>query len=240
MAGLQTQLRTFGRLVLDTVLPPTDDSEIFAALTFLDEPCCACCGYPFEHQLAGLGGAQELHCASCLAYPPAYHSARAALRYDDASRPLVLAFKHGGRTDRLASFAAQMQRAGRVALGAADQLVPVPLHRSRLIRRRYNQSALLARALSRRTGTPVAQPIIRTRRTRSQGELSAVGRRRNVGGAFAVPDPEAVSGRHLVLIDDVMTTGATLNACARTLKRAGAARVDALCLARVVRPLPAK
>ena len=239
MAALQSRLEAIGRLVLDTVLPPTDDSELFMQLTFLDEPCCALCGYPFDHQMAGLVG--ELTCASCLARPPAFDTARAAMAYDDASRPLVLAFKHGGHTDRLARFAAQMQRAGRHALAEADRLVPVPLHRARLMRRRYNQSLLLARALGRRTGVAVdGRALVRTRATPSQGGLSAVGRMRNVGGAFRVPDTERVRGRRLILIDDVMTTGATLNACARTLKRAGAARVDALCLARVVRPLPAK
>jgi ComF family protein len=227
------------RLIVDTVLPPTDDAERIADLTFLDDPCCASCGYPFDHQMVGLA-AFDLQCASCLARRPTFATARAAFQYDDASRSMILSFKHGGHTDRLDSFAAQMQRAGRVALAEADALVPVPLHRLRLIQRRYNQSALLARALSKRCDVPVdTQALIRTKRTPSQGGLSAVGRRRNVAGAFSVPDPDQVKGKRLVLIDDVMTTGATLNACAHVLKRAGAARVDALCLARVVKPLSA-
>lgn len=235
MAGLQTQLRGWGRVLLDTVLPPTDDTERLADITFLDEPCCACCGFPFEHQLVGVA-AFDLHCGSCLAKRPAFATARAAFQYDEHSRDMVLAFKHGGHTDRLASFAAQMHRAGRVALEGADVLIPVPLHRSRLIKRRYNQAALLARALSKRTRVPLdTTALLRTRRTASQGAKSAVGRRRNVQGAFAVSGPDAVRGKRVVLIDDVMTTGATLNACTRTLKRAGAGRVDALCLARVVR-----
>ncbi|WP_298915813.1 ComF family protein [uncultured Algimonas sp.] len=231
-----------GRWVVDTVLPPTDDTDLFTQLTFLDEPCCASCGYPFDHEVTGLAGisAFDLLCAACLARRPAYATARSALQYDDASRSLVLAFKHGGHTDRLHTFAAQMHRAGRVALAHADLIVPVPLHRTRLVKRRYNQSALLARALSRRCGVPMdAHMLLRPRKTPSQGGLSAAGRRRNVQGAFEVARPEAVAGRRLVLVDDVMTTGATLEACTRTLKRAGAARVDALCLARVVKPLPA-
>lgn len=228
-----------GRLVVDTVLPPTDDTELFAALTFLDEPCCASCGYPFDHQVAGIS-AFDLACAACLARRPAYATARSALQYDEASRRMILAFKHGGHTDRLHSFAAQMHRAGRTALAHADLLIPVPLHRTRLIKRRFNQSALLARSLSRRCGVPMdAHALLRDRRTPSQGGLSAAGRRRNVQGAFTVSDPGRVAGRRLVLIDDVMTTGATLEACTRTLKRAGATRIDAVCLARVVKPLPA-
>ncbi len=231
--------RSTARLVVDTVLPPTDDADRIGELTFLDDPCCAACGYPFDHQVVGIA-AYDMLCGSCLARRPDYATARSAFEYDDASRPMILSFKHGGRTDRLDSFAAQMQRAGRVALAEADALIPVPLHRLRLMKRRYNQSALLARALSKRSGVPVSTTaLLRTKRTPTQGGLSAVGRRRNVSGAFSVPDKEAVKGQRLILIDDVMTTGATLSACARTLKRAGAARVDAICLARVVKPLPA-
>lgn len=239
MAGLQSRLAEVGRLVVDIVLPPTDDTDIFDTLTFLDDPCCASCGYPFAHQMTGIS-AFDLQCASCLARRPAYATARSALQYDDASRKLVLAFKHGGHTDRLQNFAAQMHRAGRTALSHADAIIPVPLHRTRLIKRRYNQSALLARALSKRCGVPMdAHCLLRVKRTPSQGGLSAKGRYRNVRGAFTVQSSEKIKGKRLVLIDDVMTTGATLNACARTLKRAGAARVDAVCLARVVKPLPA-
>ena len=240
MGGMQMRavegVKSAARWAVDTVLPPTDDSALFADLTFLDEPCCAACGFPFESELRGIQAFDQL-CGACAARRPAFATARAALQYDDASKKMVLSFKHGGHTDRLGAFAAQMHRAGRVALGEADLLVPVPLHRTRLIRRRFNQSALLARALSRRTGVPMeARALIRTRRTPSQGGLSGAGRRRNVSGAFTVAQPEAVAGLRLVIVDDVMTTGATLESCARTLKRAGAARVDCLCLARVVKP----
>ena len=230
--------RQLGRACLDTVLPPTDDTELFTQLTFIDDPCCSACGFPFAHALVGLDEA-DTQCGSCTARPPAFDTVRSAMRYDEHSRPVVLAFKHGGHTDRLKSFAAQMHRAGRVALRDADVLLPVPLHRSRLVSRRYNQSALLARALSKRTGVPMdASALLRARRTPSQGGLSAVGRRRNVAGAFVVPDRARVEGLRVVIIDDVMTTGATLSSCARVLRKAGAARIDAVCLARVVKPLP--
>lgn len=239
MAGLQSRLVGLGRLVVDSVLPPTDDTDIFATLTFLDDPCCACCGYPFDHQMSGIS-AFDLQCAACLARRPACATMRSALQYDDVSRTLILSFKHGGHTDRLQTFAAQMHRAGRTALAHADVIIPVPLHRTRLIKRRFNQSALLARALSRRCAVPMdAHRLRRAKRTPSQGGLSAQGRRRNVQGAFTVDNAALIAGKRIVLVDDVMTTGATLNACARTLKRAGAGRVDAVCLARVVKPLPA-
>lgn len=227
-------------MVVDTVLPPTDDTDMFDALTFLDDPCCAACGYPFEHQVVGIA-AFDLMCATCLARRPAYATARSALQYDEGSRRMILAFKHGGHTDRLHGFAAQMHRAGRTALANADIIIPVPLHRTRLIKRRFNQAALLGGALSRRTNVPMdAHALLRKTRTPSQGGLSAAGRRRNVQGAFDVPEPEHIHGKRIVLVDDVMTTGATLQSCARTLKRAGAVRVDAVCLARVVKPLPAQ
>jgi len=235
----QSQLRDIGQWAIDTVLPPTDDTELFADLTFLDEPCCASCGFPFDHQMTGIS-AFDLTCAACLARRPAYATARSALQYDTASRSMILSFKHGGHTDRLQAFAAQMHRAARRALGHADVIIPVPLHRFRLMQRRFNQSALLGRALSKRCGIPMeAHVLLRARRTPSQGSLSVAGRRSNVQGAFTVAEPETIKGKRLVLVDDVMTTGATLESCTRTLKRADAGRVDAVCLARVVKPIPA-
>lgn len=245
MAGFQLRQLDAGRLVrfgklwaeglVNMVLPPTDDTALFSDLSFIDDPCCASCGFPFDHDVTGLS-AFDLTCGACLARRPAYATARSALRYDDASRPLILGFKHGGHTDRLKSFAAQMHRAGRVALSNADLLIPVPLHSTRLIKRRFNQSALLAKALSERCGVPMdADQLLRVKATPTQGGLSAAGRRRNVQGAFRVMQPETVRGKRIVLIDDVMTTGATLESCTRTLKRAGALRVDAVCLARVVK-----
>ncbi len=234
---MRSAARNAARWAVDTILPPTDDSALFDQLTFLDDPCCASCGYPFESELRGLA-AFDLTCGACTARRPAYATARAAFQYDEASRPMILSFKHGGHTDRLSSFAAQMHRAGRNALEHADVLVPVPLHRTRLIKRRFNQSALLARSLSKRTDVPMSsRALIRTKRTPSQGGLSGAGRRRNVSGAFTVERSEEIDGARVVLIDDVMTTGATLEACTRALKRAGALRVDCICLARVVKPV---
>jgi ComF family protein len=159
------------------------------------------------------------------------------MAYDEQSRGAILALKHADRLELVPDFARWLGRVGRPLLEDCELIVPVPLHRSRLWQRRYNQSAELARRLARdwnRTHAPLV--LLRTRRTASQGEMpSARARRRNVLSAFRVPDPAAVEGRKILLVDDVMTTGATVEACARALKRAGAAGIAVLTLARVVR-----
>ena len=158
------------------------------------------------------------------------------MRYDDASRRLILAFKHGDRLHLAPAFGGWMRRAGTDLLAEADLIVPVPLHWSRLFARRYNQAALLAHAIHAAGGPPVgADWLIRRRRTPSQGKRNAAARERNVRAAFAVRPGRPVKGRRIVLVDDVFTTGATVGECARVLRRAGAARVDVLTLARTVR-----
>ncbi len=161
---------------------------------------------------------------------------RAVLRYDDQSKPLVLRFKHADRLEAAPAFARWMALAGDDLLTGADMLVPVPLHRWRLFFRRYNQSAVLALALGRVRKVPAwVDALIRIRATPPQGHLGRDARLGNVRGAFAVRSGLDVTGKRVVLIDDVVTTGATVGECAATLKRAGAAQVDILALARVVR-----
>ena len=250
MARLRTDaMRRVALVALAAVLPPrclacgepvadpgTLCGPCWSRLAFLMPPCCAACGYPFEYD-AGAGAL----CGSCLASPPAFARARAALRYDEASRGLILALKHGDRTDTAPALAGWMAQSGAELLREADLIAPVPLHRLRLLARRFNQAALLAQGIARRSGVACVPDLVeRRRRTRSQGGLSAAGRARNVRGAFAVNPTRTtlVSGKRVVLVDDVLTTGATAEACAATLLRAGAAAVDVLTLARVVRPLP--
>ena len=199
------------------------------ALDLLFPPLCLSCRAPV--------GSEGGFCAACLARPPAFTCARAILVYDAESRGAILALKHADRLELVPGFARWLGRVGAPLLDQADLIVPVPLHRSRLWLRRYNQSAELARRLARdwnRVYDPLA--LIRGRRTPSQGVMpSARARRKNVLSAFRVPDPERIRGRRILLVDDVLTTGATAQACARALKRAGAADITVLTLARVVK-----
>ncbi|NOX95670.1 MAG: ComF family protein [Alphaproteobacteria bacterium] len=203
------------------------------ALHFIEEPFCGRCGIPFA---ADYG--DDVECPSCIASPPAFDRVRAAVVYDDASHKLIVGFKHSDRTELAPVFAQWLARAGASLLTVQSIITPTPLHPSRLLSRRYNQSAILAQALSKRTGASVALDLLeRVRATPPQKNLSADARQRNVAGAFAVSESASaqIKGRHIVLIDDVLTTGATLSACARALKKAGAARVDGLIVAKVVK-----
>ena len=172
-----------------------------------------------------------------IADPPAYDRARAAVRYDEMARKLVLSFKYGDRLDLAPMMGRWMARAGRELLAEADALVPVPLHWRRLWARRFNQSAALAGAIAEPAGVPVLPGALkRVRATAQQVGLSKTERADNVQGAFRVPAERKgqVAGRRLVLVDDVLTSGATVDTCARALLRAGAAHVDVLVFARVV------
>jgi ComF family protein len=172
-----------------------------------------------------------------IADPPAYARARAAVRYDEVARALVHALKYQDRTDLAPAMGRWMARAGRELLEAADVLVPVPLHWRRGWSRRYNQSGALARSIERQGGVKVASEALRrVRPTLQQIGLSRAQRATNVQGAFKVaPDRQSdIQGRRVVLIDDVLTSGATVDACARALLRAKAAHVDVLVFARVV------
>lgn len=206
--------------------------ECWAGIDFIERPYCAVTGMPFPYE-AGEGAVS----AAAIAYPPSYARARAAMRYSDGAARLVHRFKYSDRMEAAPAFARWLARIGSDILAEADIVAPVPLHKRRLFSRRFNQSAELSRALARETGLSYAPELLtRVRATRPQVGLSGDQRRRNVAGAFRLgPGAEAlVRDRHIVLIDDVMTTGATAEACAKVLVRAGAAEVSVLCLARVV------
>jgi ComF family protein len=236
-----------GRKLVDAVLPPLclGCSEIVATsgalcascwpgFSFIAPPYCACCGTPFAEDLG-----EGALCGACLTRLPCFRRARAALIYDAQSRRLVLPFKHGDRTDLARACGSWMARAGAELLAEADLVVPVPLHWRRLFMRRYNQALLLARNVARGANEKLAPDLLRRRRwTGSQAGLKAKERSSNVRRAFDIHPrwARALQGKAVLLIDDVLTTGATAEACVRTLERGGARHVDVLTLARVVRP----
>lgn len=192
-------------------------------------PHCLCCGVEFSG-----GGASHL-CGSCLRTPPHFSRARAIFRYDRESAALVHAFKYGGRTQGRATFQALAREAAPLAdLSPPELIVPVPLHPTRLRERGFNQALVLARIFFPREQRLIApELLLRTRATHAQVSLSGRERRQNLGGAFAVSQPARIQGRRVLLVDDVLTTGTTVNECAKALKAAGADAVEVLTLARV-------
>ncbi|MBX3512724.1 MAG: ComF family protein [Xanthobacteraceae bacterium] len=237
-----------GRALMHTVLPPTClacrkpagasgglCATCWQSAGFIERPYCERLGTPFSYDSGG-----PLLSPAAFADPPAFDRARSAMRFSDVARDLVHLLKYGDRVDLVKPFATWMARAGDEVLREADALVPVPLHWTRLFQRRFNQSAELARGISARTKVPVIDDALtRVRATPPQVGLAREERAKNVHGAFAVEKAmrAKVKGKRIVLVDDVLTTGATANACARILRRAGASRLDVLTLARVVDPV---
>lgn len=232
------------RLALDIALPtlcvacrePVDGEGVcakcWAKISFIAPPFCPKLGIPFVYD-PGPG----LLSMEAIADPPAYARARAAVRYDDVARTLVHAFKYQDRTDMAPTMGRWMARAGCELLEEADALIPVPLHWRRGWGRRYNQSGALARVIERQSGVKlVSEALRRVRPTQQQIGLSRSQRASNVQGAFKVAShrQSEIQGHRVVLIDDVLTSGATVDACARALLRAKAASVDVLVFARVV------
>jgi ComF family protein len=236
------------RALIDFALPPrcpacgtvTGEPHRFCldcwqSIRFLGDPCCTRCGRPFAHDRGA-----DAECAACLAAPPDYDRLRSAVAYGEVARRVALKLKYGRRPGVAHTIAHLMRRhvealSGRA--GEAPLLAPVPLHRWRIWKRGYNQSALIATALAKRTGHEVALDLLR--RVKATPSLRGLGRRERamaVRGAFRVLERTRplIAGRTILLVDDVYTSGATANACARALRRAGAAQVNIICWARVV------
>lgn len=238
--------KTTSSLLVDTILPPrcagTGDlvdmpgmlsPRFWEQLDFIENPMCQCCGMPFSlPELAGMT------CAACLETAPVFDQARAAVSYNDASRKLILSFKYGDRTQLIRAFTPWLVRSGHALIQKTDLVIPVPLHRRRLWGRRFNQSALLAKSLAETCGlSHLADGLIRTRATLQHKGLSRKERNDNVKGAFSLHPrhQDKINNRNILLVDDVFTSGATLNECARILKKHGAAHVMVLTLAKVTR-----
>ena len=230
------------RQLLDFALPArcggcgtiVDEVHSFCAdcwkqVEFLGDSGCSTCGLPLEATDAEL-------CGACVAKPPRIQRTRSAVAYDDLSRSIAIRLKYGRKVALARTMARYMAPLVRSQDGDAI-LVPVPLHRSRLWRRGFNQSALVAAELARATGLRLDPALLkRTRRTPALKGMSLSQRRRTVAGAFGIDPAAELEGRTIVLVDDVLTTGSTANACARALQRAGAGRVELVSWARVVRP----
>jgi ComF family protein len=242
--GAEGALRRVAGDIADLVMPPLCLSchapltshhalcaSCWANIDFIRAPLCNRLGLPMPFDTGG-----TMVSAAATADPPEYDRARAVARFDRVMRDLVHDLKFRDRHDARRLFGRWLVEAGAELLAGADAIVPVPLTRWRLLGRRFNQAAILAEEISRLTDTPAEpQALVRTRRTQPQVGLTRVQRRKNVAGAFAVASSHAakISGARIVLVDDVITTGATARACARALKRAGAAGIDVLALAMV-------
>ena len=240
--GLGAVAGSLAAFVVDFALPPrcagcgtivgqvhSFCSECWKQIEFLGDSGCAICGLPLE-------GTDIDQCAPCMAKPPRIARTRAAVAYGEIPRLVAIRLKYG----RKVALAKAMARFMAPLVDSTDGqalLVPVPLHRSRIWSRGFNQAAFVAGELERLTGLKSAPgALARVRRTPPLKGMSRLQRRRTVAGAFRVRDQAAVSGRTVVLVDDVLTTGSTAEACARALKKAGASRIELVSWARVVRP----
>jgi ComF family protein len=207
--------------------------DFWSQLSFIEKPFCVTCGVPFGFSVTG-----DTLCAPCMESEPVFDRARAAVVYNDPSRQLLLAFKYGDRLQAADTFLPWLLRAGSEMIAESDIIVPVPLHARRLWQRRFNQSALLAQAVAASAKKQfLPEALIRLRHTVPQKGMNRKERKDNVRGAFCANGryAAALTGKNILLIDDVLTSGATLNECARTLKRAGASSVFILTVARVTK-----
>lgn len=210
--------------------PGTLCAACWPRIKFLERPWCEVLGTPFAHDMGDGAVSPE-----AIANPPAFARARAAVSYTGAARQIVQSLKYRDRTDLAPWMAAWMLRAGSELLPDADLVIPVPLHRRRFFQRRFNQSAELGRNVARLARLPFSPGVVeRSKRTRQQVGLRANEREANVRGAFRVTEVDAIRGRRVLLIDDVITTGATVGAVAKALKKAGAREVDVLAFARAI------
>ena len=241
-------VKPFFTALLDVILPPIchichsfipNASTLHICPTCRDllplvvSPLCPICGIPF------IGAGSDHRCGACLANPPLFDTARAPFLYEGSIRDLIHSFKYSQKTHLRNPLALLTIEGMGVFLTEKkpNLIIPVPLHRSRLRQRGFNQAVLLGRIVSQHLSLPMRTDVlVRTRPTEPQIDLSATERRVNVKGAFAIYKPEQIACKRILLLDDVMTTGSTMNECAKVLKNAGAESVMAVTIARTARP----
>lgn len=244
LSKIHEKIARLGEGLINVAVPPTCMScdrhvarpggccaECWSNLRFISKPFCPVMGTPFEYDMGG-----NFLCAEAIADPPPFDRLRAVMLYNEGARRMVSGLKYADRLDLAPAMAAWMATCSQELLTDADVIVPIPLHARRLWRRRYNQSAELARHLAERTGTGYRPDVLKRRKaTRQQVGLSERERENNVSGAFVVAEEHRihVQARNVLLVDDVYTTGATAKAATRALKRGGAARVDVVVFAKV-------
>ncbi len=240
-------LKTTGKHLLNILMPArclncgafvedvnTLCMECWNNIEFIGNPCCSICSFPFEYDMG-----EGAICAACAAKEPKYTRAVSVFRYNRDSRKLVTRFKYSDKIGAAMTFAGWMERAGRSMLADSDIITPVPLHRMRLLTRHYNQAALLANNIGRISGIRVMPDLLlRVKNNIPQAALSQKERLKNVRGAFTlnkrVAEKDLLAGKNIMLVDDVMTTGATIEECSRVLKKAKASKVYVLTLSRTV------
>lgn len=239
------RIQNWGEKLIDFILPPLCpvtgemvdkigmvSPTLWRDLSFIHAPYCDHCGAPFPFD------ADTVLCGQCIDHPPLYTKGRSALIYDDHSRDMILRFKHGDQLHAVKAFTPWLKQIGSEVITQADIIIPVPLHRNRLIKRRYNQADIIARDLLRGTNKAYMPDLLqRVKNTQSQGHKKAKDRVTNIARAFAVhPKYEwQIQGKNILIIDDVYTTGATLNECTKTLQASRANDIYTLTLARAVK-----
>lgn len=239
-------LKPFSKRILDIILPPhcllckntveengSLCSSCWSDMDFISKTSCSICSTPFEFDVG-----EDSLCASCIKERPIYDRSKTVFIYNDKSRKLITGFKYEDKIHAAKSFAKWLFTTGKDLVEESDLIIPVPLHRIRLFTRRYNQSSLIAAELAKQVYLPVAHDVlIRKKNNKPQASLPRNQRLKNVIGAFAVKEKckNLIEGKNILLIDDVMTTSATVSECAKVLKKNGAAKVNILTLAKTVR-----
>lgn len=240
-------IQKFIKSIIDFIFPPQcyvckkilegEDGLCFECLSkinFISKPMCEVCGFPFEFKLSNKNN--HLICPRCIKQPPRFARCVSAVRYDEVSKKIILPFKHGDKTNFAKFMAKVMCLTGKNLINDADVIIPIPIHFTRMLKRKYNQASLLSKLIGKQMKKEVLySTLLRKIATKSQGHLSTKERKSNVSGAFCVKYPEKIKGKKVLLIDDVFTSGATVNECTKVLKKNGAKQVYVLTFARVIK-----